>query len=150
MFLSFYRLKFDCNLSVYTWRSGTSICSLICGNIHYSFFQGHKYVSSFEASKICEVYWQQNFKSWRHLLKDYHSSTLLKLPIQQLNFNPILSKQKFILFLKKKQGYREEFWDIIMSYIFNFLNSCNFEVSTISTFFVRAIKARNSKSVAWL
>ena len=31
MFLSFYyRLKFEWNLSVNTFRSGTSICSLIC------------------------------------------------------------------------------------------------------------------------
>ena len=38
MFLSFfYRLKFECNLSVSTWRSGTSICSLICGKQHGTF-----------------------------------------------------------------------------------------------------------------
>ena len=30
MLVLFYRLKFQCHLSVYKWRSGTSICSLIC------------------------------------------------------------------------------------------------------------------------
>ena len=38
MFLSFfYRLKFECNLSVSTWRLGTSICSLICERHHINF-----------------------------------------------------------------------------------------------------------------
>ena len=31
VFVLFYKLKFECNLSVSTWRTGTSICSLICG-----------------------------------------------------------------------------------------------------------------------
>ena len=32
VFFSCFCLKFECNLNVSTWRSGTSICSLICGS----------------------------------------------------------------------------------------------------------------------